>query len=59
MTDEQETLLMLKGAISELDSKTRADIEAAISDIKGLRSLYGVTAVDMAIALMGAEMAAA
>jgi len=58
MTNEEETVLMIRGAIASMSPEEQGRIKDAIEEIKRVRATYG-DAADMAIALIGAEMAAA
>lgn len=57
MTPEQETLLIIKGAIAELTEAERRRVEVAEQHIRALIQQDKDAAV-MAIALVGAELQA-
>lgn len=58
MTEEQITLLMLKGAISEQAPEEQRTIKAAADQIRAVVDASGPLGV-LALGLVGAELAAA
>jgi len=56
MTNEEETVLMIRGEIASMSPEEQGRIKDAIEEIKRVRATYG-DAADMAIALIGAELA--
>lgn len=57
-TPEQETMLMIRGAISSMDQETQGRVSAAYAAINAMKAVHGEDATIMAVALMGAEIAA-
>lgn len=55
MTQEAETILMIKGAISELPREDQLKVETVLMNINSLIKEYGSFAI-LAIALKGAEL---
>lgn len=59
MTQEAEVVLMIRGSISTLDPEMQSRVQDAYNAIMQLSVTYGPEAAGFAIALRGAEMAAA
>ena len=59
MTDEQETVLLIRGAIASMEEEDRTLTTAAYGRIIALEVEYGQVNTRMAVALRGAELAAA
>lgn len=58
MTEEQQTLLMLKGTVASMAEDDRRRVEAAAADLREMVKIYGDHGI-IALALVGAEMQAA
>lgn len=58
MTREQETLLLIKGTISELEPEQREKVSQCAATIRQLLTSYPNGEAFMAIALIGAEIEA-
>lgn len=58
MTEEQQTLLMLKGTVASMAEDDRRRVEAAAADLREMVMIYGDHGI-IALALVGAEMQAA
>ena len=56
MTREQETLLLIKGAISELEPEQREKVNQCTATIRQLLASHPDGEAFMAIALIGAEI---
>jgi len=56
MTREQETLLLIKGAISELEPEQRERVNECTTTLNQMLASYPDGEALMAIALFGAEM---
>ncbi|WP_312805540.1 hypothetical protein [Atlantibacter hermannii] len=56
MTREQETLLLIKGAISELEPEQRERVSECTTALNQMLAHYPDGEALMAIALFGAEM---
>ena len=54
MTKDEETVLLIKGAISELPSDEQVKVMACIKDMNELSDKHGAMAFGFAIALAGA-----
>lgn len=58
MTEEQQTLLMLKGTVASMDEDDRRRVAAAAADLREIAKLHGDHGL-IALALVVAEMQAA
>ena len=56
MTEHEQTLLMIKGVISELPKNIQAEIQTVAADLRA--KVKANPHLAMAIALVGAELAA-
>jgi hypothetical protein len=56
MKREQETLLLIKGAISELEPEQREKVSQCTATLRQMLSSYPDGEAFMAIALIGAEI---
>lgn len=56
MTEEEQTILMIKGAISDLPLAQREQCEAMVEHLHRMIADAGIVVGGMAIALVGAEM---
>lgn len=56
MTDDEQTLYMFKGLISEMPAEDRAKFAAAYDDIKAAVERHGNVGV-VAVGMIGAEIA--
>jgi hypothetical protein len=59
MTEDQQIILMIKGAISELPIELREQVALAYDEIKAIEAKYPGDAGVVAISLRGSELAAA
>lgn len=57
MTQEQETLLLIKGSISELSAEHQQAIKDCVADVRNRLAAAGAVA-GYVVALLGAELAA-
>ena len=58
MTDEQQTILMITGAIFEMPREVQDNYVQAYSAIRAIEEKYGDVAGRLAICMRGAELAA-
>lgn len=58
MSEEQQTIALIRGTIADLSPKEQERITAAYQRLVSLEVEYGETAARMALALRGAELAA-
>ena len=56
MTEDEVTLLAIKGAISELPEDQRVKCEGLIHELKGWGATHGFEPLALAVALLGAEL---
>lgn len=59
MTPEQETLLVIRGAIAGMSPEIQSEVAAILQEIADLKKEYSEESVHLAIAYCGAELAAA
>jgi hypothetical protein len=57
-TDAETTYLAIKGLVSGLSEKERADVHSALVAIGELKERFGERAVQLAVVLIGAAMQA-
>ncbi|GHD63819.1 hypothetical protein [Jeongeupia chitinilytica] len=58
MNEDQLTLLLIKGAIAELPADEQQQVHAVTQQIRDVMAAYPSGSAAMAIALLGAELAA-
>lgn len=58
MTGEEQTLLMIRGAIASLPEKEQAAVSAAVAAVRDVLKQHEEGAAIMALAQLGAELAA-
>ncbi len=59
MTHEAETVLLIRGAIASMDQVIQKNAAQAYAAIRALEEKHGAIATGFAVALRGAELAAA
>lgn len=58
MNPDEQTVLMIKGLVSELSPTHQAMFRLAYADIKAVEAKYGKEVARVVIALRGAELSA-
>ncbi|EPS1205498.1 TPA: hypothetical protein ACKP07_004974 [Serratia marcescens] len=58
MTEEQATLLLVKGTIADLPAETQESVKKCVASIRELLAAYPNGEAHIALALLGAELAA-